>query len=500
MATTREEQLKQQQMMQEQAAQQRAAAAAQPNTAAASQQAAAAQPVQQQATYTPGADVLEAQQQMKNAQASKPGEYQQSDAVTQAYQALQANQAAKPQSYTSKIGAQLDNILNQITNPQDFKYSFNGDELFKYYADLYTQKGKQAANDVMGQAAALTGGYGNSYGQQVANQTYDQYLLNLYDKGMDLRDRAYQQYQDKLANQYNQYNTLANADQIDYGRYRDTVGDWENERDYLTNRYDTERNYDYNQHRDTVSDWQADRDYYTNLYQNTSNTDYSRYADQRDYDENVRQFNESLDWDKMSAQQKYAAEYAMNILANGQMPSAELLQAAGLSAEDAAKMMAQLEAAGGSGGNGGGGGKYYVDMLGNYYELNSAGKYVKVDPNKVNRSYQVDTSKMDAILGQDIMNAWSNASKQQAAAANNANNTGAAVTPTASELGTNYKKDKAANTLLSAVSNLNVGNMWGSASGAAASQKRNDQISNVKTNNAAEEAERKKYQQYYSGK
>ena len=63
--------------------------------------------------------------------------------------------------------------------------------------------------------------------------------------------------------------------------------------------------------------------------------------------ENIRQFNESLDWDKMSTQQKYAYQTALAILENGQIPSEELLEAAGLSAEDAKKLMAQVNTGGG---------------------------------------------------------------------------------------------------------------------------------------------------------
>ena len=49
----------------------------------------------------------------------------------------------------------------------------------------------------------------------------------------------------------------------------------------------------------------------------------------------------------MSERQKYAAEYAMQMLQNGQMPSEELLQSAGLSAADARKLMKQTTTGGG---------------------------------------------------------------------------------------------------------------------------------------------------------
>ena len=324
-------------------------------------------------TYTPSEQVTEYKRKMEDYQAQKPAEYKPSQQVTNYQNQLQQIQANKPQGYNSKYGAALDNILQQIQNPKEFKYEFNGDEMFKQYADLYTQKGRQASMDAMGQAAALTGGYGNSYAQQVGQQAYDQYLLNLYDKGMELQDAAYQKYLNDRNDLYNQYSTLGQQDQVDYGRYRDTVGDWENERGYYTDQMNNERNFDYGQYRDQVSDYNNYLDYYTNQYNNEYNRDYANFTDQRAYDEQVRQydtslaeqqrqfdaeinekvreFDESLNWDKMSTQQKYAAEYAMQILANGQMPSEQLLQEAGLSAEDAAKMIAQLVEVGGGGGS-----------------------------------------------------------------------------------------------------------------------------------------------------
>ena len=308
---------------------------------------------------TPANTAGTAQQAQQQASTYKP-----SAQVQQAQQQMQQIQAAKPQGYSSKYDAQLQSILQQIQNPEKFQYNFNDDELFKYYADLYSQKGKQASMDAMGQAAALTGGYGNSYAQQAGNQAYDQYMLSLYDKGMDLRDRAYQQYQDMLANQYNQYNVLSQADQTDYGRYRDTYGDWQNELAY-----------------------------YTDLYNNEYNRDYTKFTDQRAYDENVRQFNESLDWEKMSTEQKYAADYAMQLLAIGQMPSDELLAAAGLSAADAQLILAPMLATAGGGGGTGGSNKYYVDEYGYTYSLGKDGKATYVNPNSIKGTDKIEQTK-----------------------------------------------------------------------------------------------------------
>ena len=318
----------------------------------------ATQPVQSNSPYSGIGGVSENT-------ANNLGNYQQgykpNEAVTAAQQNLQQIQAQKPQGYTSKYSAQLDNIMQQIQNPGQFKYEFNGDNLFKNYADLYTQKGKQASMNAMGQAAALTGGYGNSYAQQVGNQAYQQYLLSLYDKGMDLRDRAYGQYQDQLGNQKDIYNMLQGADESDYGRYRDTVSDYYKDEGNAYNRMADERDYDYTQYKDAL-------DYYTGLAQ-IENADYRNEQERQEairqyeqnFAENVRQADidnayrsdyfkwqqdtdqRDFDRDVLESDRDKAYDYIKAIIANGQLPSAELLMAAGLSEEDARKMIAMGE-------------------------------------------------------------------------------------------------------------------------------------------------------------
>lgn len=48
--------------------------------------------------------------------------------------------------------------------------------LFDQYADYYKRLGKLAMEDSTGRAAALTGGYGNSYAEVAGNQAYDSYI------------------------------------------------------------------------------------------------------------------------------------------------------------------------------------------------------------------------------------------------------------------------------------------------------------------------------------
>ena len=131
------------------------------------------------------------------------------------------NNAATPRgsgggtrTYTVNAGNQpyvdqLNSLYDQIMNRKPFQYDLNGDLLYRQMADRYTQLGQQAMRDTMGQAAALTGGYGNSYANQVGNQAYQQYLTALNDNIPQLWDRAYQVYQDQGDQLMQQYQLAA---------------------------------------------------------------------------------------------------------------------------------------------------------------------------------------------------------------------------------------------------------------------------------------------------
>lgn len=87
---------------------------------------------------------------------------------------------------------QLNSLYEQIMGRGKFSYDLNGDMLYRQMADQYTQQGRMAMRDTMGTAAGLTGGYGNSYADQVGNQAYQQYLTQLNNNIPALYDRAYE--------------------------------------------------------------------------------------------------------------------------------------------------------------------------------------------------------------------------------------------------------------------------------------------------------------------
>ena len=207
-------------------------------------------------------------------------EYQEGDAVKQAQAALQQQLANKPGEYQSQWQSSLDEAMKKILNREKFSYDLNGDALYQQYKDRYIQQGQMAMQDTMGQAAALTGGYGNSYAQGVGQQTYQGYLQGLNDKVPELYRLALDKYNQETSDLYNQYSLLGQRENQDYGRYRDTVSDWNTERDYLTNRYDSERSYDYGK-------YAGERDFGYRQYQD----EVAKGQWEKEFEEARRQFN-----------------------------------------------------------------------------------------------------------------------------------------------------------------------------------------------------------------
>ena len=99
--------------------------------------------------------------------------------------------------------------------------------------------------DTMGQAAALTGGYGSSYGQSVGQQTYQQYLQGLNDKIPELYGLALDQYNQEGQQLQNQYAMLGDLRDGEYGRYQDALAEYWRNLDYLQGQADSEYNRGY---------------------------------------------------------------------------------------------------------------------------------------------------------------------------------------------------------------------------------------------------------------
>lgn len=90
--------------------------------------------------------------------------------------------------------AELERLYAAITGRPAFSYDPTSDPVYDSYAQSYQRRGRLAMRDTMGQAAALTGGYGSSYAQSVGQQQYDSYLQSLGEALPELYGMAWQRY------------------------------------------------------------------------------------------------------------------------------------------------------------------------------------------------------------------------------------------------------------------------------------------------------------------
>ena len=92
--------------------------------------------------------------------------------------------ATKPKAYeqptyTSEYQGRLDSALDSVTNRQEFTYDPLKDANYQALSKLYNKQGEQAAQNTLGDAAALNGGYGSSYAVTASQQARNDYNQKL---------------------------------------------------------------------------------------------------------------------------------------------------------------------------------------------------------------------------------------------------------------------------------------------------------------------------------
>ena len=256
--------------------------------------------------YSPSKQVTDAYNAYSARLSRMPSDYMESDEVEGRREQLRKVEENRPDPFKSKYQDQISNLLDGIYNQKKFSYTgkdLQNDDIYKMYAQRYSDSARRAMQDTMANAQAQSGGYGSSYAAQVAQQAYDNQMTGLNDKALDFRDRAYQMYRDDQANEYNKLQAFQGQDNTDYGRYRDTVTDWQNDRNYYLNALNGERAHDLNIYNANTSNYWNGTNHLAGQY----NAD--RSADMNTY----KMDNDNLNFDREMAmkEEQWAKEYAM---------------------------------------------------------------------------------------------------------------------------------------------------------------------------------------------
>ena len=231
-----------------------------------------------------------------------------------------SNKKSTVPEYKSRYSDAVKSNLSSVLEGKKFNYDIGSDKLFSQYKDSYTKAGKTAMEDTVGNASMLTGGYANSYAVTAGQQAYDSYMSKLNDKIPELEQRAYERYRDEEDSAYKKLNTLIGLEDTEYGRYRDSVAD-----------YNTNREFEYNKNKDAQAqrNWQAqfdrdkyvnDRDYNRSVLESDRRYNRDVLENDRDYNRGVYESDRKYDRDVLENDRDYNRgvyendrDYAQNV-------------------------------------------------------------------------------------------------------------------------------------------------------------------------------------------
>lgn len=153
----------------------------------------------------------------KSTQKAMNQEFVVPSAVTEA-DAYLKTQLEKIQSGKTSYSDQVKGMMDKIMNREKFSYDVDTDPLFQQALASAMNSGKIAMQDTIGQASALTGGYGSTYATTAGNQAYNSFIEDAYDNLPQYYQMAMEAYQMEGDEMYRQLGMLSDADNTEYNR------------------------------------------------------------------------------------------------------------------------------------------------------------------------------------------------------------------------------------------------------------------------------------------
>lgn len=236
-------------------------------------------------------------------------------AYQEALRRMQETEGTRPE-YQDSYSRQLKDLYDKIMGREKFQYDAANDPLYQQYRQMYVQQGRQAMADTMGQAAGLTGGYGSTYSQAAGQQQYDAYLQKLNEVVPELYAQARQAYNDEGDRMLQQYQLTGDLRDDEYSRYQDRLSNWWKDLSYQADRADTEYsrgaenwwNAESAGRQDREFAYQQKKDAYSNLVTLIGATGYS--PSQQELEAAGMSAAEAAKWQEYYRQQQAAAAAA----------------------------------------------------------------------------------------------------------------------------------------------------------------------------------------------
>lgn len=273
----------------------------------------------------------------------------------------------RPDEYSNPYKKEIDFLLNQILNRDDFSYDAANDPLYQQYRDMYNRESDRAVQNTIAEAAAGAGGM-NTYAITAAQQAANYYNSQLNDRIPELYQLAYSMYLDDKESKVQDLGILQNMDATQYGRYRDTMNDFKDDRNFALGVYNDavqqgnwEKTFDYNS-------MLGNRDFGYNDFWNNKQWDYNDSWKNKEWEHGLdREQIEDTRYDANISKEDEDRAYnrVLELIASGVTTiDPALIKSAGLTEEAVKQMITRAQAewanknkpsGSGSGGSGGSG-------------------------------------------------------------------------------------------------------------------------------------------------
>lgn len=175
------------------------------------------------------------------------------------------------QSGKTSYSDQVRDMMDKIMNREKFSYDVDEDPLFQQALSSAMKSGHQAMTDTIGQASALTGGYGSTYATTAGNQAYNAFIEDAYNNLPEYYKMAREAYDKDGEEMFRQFGVVSELDDKEYNRNLAAYDATYQHRNAMYNE-------EYGEYRDEKSDAFAMADLEMRQYGQKSTDFYNLYA------------------------------------------------------------------------------------------------------------------------------------------------------------------------------------------------------------------------------
>ena len=166
----------------------------------------------------------------------------------------------QPNTYADQLEAAVANL------GKPYQYDWNTDQLYQDYKQGYMTEAQKAKNNVIKAGKTLTGGSPDTYVDSVAQQQYSNYMADIGRLAPVFENLAYSQHMMENQDALKQAAMLADLSDTEYARYRDLIGDAQNNRKYEFNNYKYDSDYELGKEKVANALDTANKEYEQKLY------------------------------------------------------------------------------------------------------------------------------------------------------------------------------------------------------------------------------------------